>query len=171
MSVLFNRYFFKSLSQIISFHVFFRCHFLRLLHNYSVPHLSQAQETNRGNITACAVRYSMLPYRKQGQLTCIPLYMACRFVEMMGDTEKPRMTQCHPGLLLCIVNTGVSTRYSSGACSMRSMNWSSLGVMIICVRRLRCLPTSVSLVAIGLYSPRPPAVSLLGSTPYFVCRY
>ena len=27
----------------------------------------------------------------------------------------------------------------SGALSMRSMNWSSLGVMIIWVRRLRCL--------------------------------
>ena len=53
----------------------------------------------------------------------------------------------------------------SGALSIRSMNWSSFGVMMICVRRLRCLPTSVSFEARGLYSPRPPAVSLFGSTP------
>ena len=54
---------------------------------------------------------------------------------------------------------------SSGALSIRSMNWSSFGVMMIWVRRLRCLPNSVELVATGLYSPRPPAVRRLGSTP------
>ena len=54
---------------------------------------------------------------------------------------------------------------SSGALSIRSINWSSFGVMMICVRRLRCLPTSVPLVATGLNSPRPPAVRRLGLTP------
>ena len=53
----------------------------------------------------------------------------------------------------------------SGACSMRSMNWSSLGVMMICVRRLRRRPVSLSLDTSGLYSPLPPAVRRLGSTP------
>ena len=54
---------------------------------------------------------------------------------------------------------------SSGALSIRSINWSNFGVMMICVRRLRCLPTSVPLVATGLNSPRPPAVRRLGLTP------
>ena len=53
----------------------------------------------------------------------------------------------------------------SGALSIKSMNWSSFGVMMICVRLLRCLPNSVSLDTMGLYSPRPAADSLLGSTP------
>ncbi len=35
--------------------------------------------------------------------------------------------------------------FSSGACPIRSINSSSLGVMIIWVRRLRCLPKSVVL--------------------------
>jgi len=55
--------------------------------------------------------------------------------------------------------------YSLGAWPIKSINSSSFGVMIIWVRRLRCLPTSVSLSAIGLYSPRPPAVRRFGSTP------
>lgn len=59
----------------------------------------------------------------------------------------------------------------SGALSRRSINWSSFGVMMIWVRRLRCLPTSVSLLATGLYSPRPPAVRRLGATPNLFCRY
>ena len=54
---------------------------------------------------------------------------------------------------------------SSGAWPISSMNSSSFGVMIIWVRRLRCLPTSVVLGWRGLYSPRPPAVKRLGSTP------
>lgn len=53
----------------------------------------------------------------------------------------------------------------SGALSMSSMNWSSFGVMMICVRRLRCLPTEVELSATGLYSPRPAAERRLGSMP------
>ena len=48
---------------------------------------------------------------------------------------------------------------------LSALRASSFGVMIIWVRRLRCLPTSVSLGATGLYSPRPPAVRRLGSTP------
>ncbi len=55
--------------------------------------------------------------------------------------------------------------FSSGAWSMRSRNWSSFGVMIISVRRLRWRPSSESLLAMGLYSPRPAAVILLGSMP------
>lgn len=70
------------------------------------------------------------------------------------------------GFLPCALR-GVRMAYSadSGASSMRSRNWSRLGVMIICVRRLRCLPSSVSLDATGLYSPRPAAERRLGSTP------
>ena len=54
---------------------------------------------------------------------------------------------------------------SSGAWPISSMNSSSFGVMIIWVRRLRCLPSSLVLGWRGLYSPRPPAVRRLGSTP------
>ena len=55
---------------------------------------------------------------------------------------------------------------SFGASSIKSMNWSSFGVMMICVRRLRCFPFSVLLEATGLYSPLPAAERRFGSTPY-----
>ena len=54
---------------------------------------------------------------------------------------------------------------ASGALSIRSRNWSSFGVMMISVRRLRWRPSSVSLSAMGLYSPRPAAVMRAGFTP------
>lgn len=54
---------------------------------------------------------------------------------------------------------------ASGAWSMRSRNWSSFGVMMICVRRLRARPSALALLSRGLYSPRPPAVRRLGFTP------
>lgn len=73
-------------------------------------------------------------------------------------------------LMYFCVTMLVVQSFCSGALSIRSINWSSLGVMIICVRRLRCLPTSVLLDTTGLYSPRPAAVRRLGSTPYWFCR-
>lgn len=65
----------------------------------------------------------------------------------------------------CGISVYSASSVCSGAWSIKSMNWSSFGVMIICVLRLRCLPTAESLEATGLYSPRPAAVRRLGSTP------
>ncbi len=57
----------------------------------------------------------------------------------------------------------------SGALSIRSRNWSSLGVMMISVRRFSARPEEVELVAMGLYSPLPPAVRREGSMPKSFC--
>lgn len=48
---------------------------------------------------------------------------------------------------------------------MRSRKSSSFGVMMISVRRLRCLPTSESLSVMGLNSPRPAAERRCGLMP------
>src|SRR6185312_12940632 len=53
--------------------------------------------------------------------------------------------------------------------SIKSINWLSLGVMMISVRLFFTLPSGVSLLATGLYSPRPPAVRRFGSTPKLFC--
>ena len=78
------------------------------------------------------------------------------------DNKKRMSHQSYGGTFFLLCRDYFS---ASGASSIRSMNWSSFGMMMICVRRLRCLPISVPLVATGLYSPRPPAVRRFGSTP------
>ena len=49
------------------------------------------------------------------------------------------------------------------------MNSSSLGMMMISVLRFSALPETLMFVVLGLYSLRPPAVILDGSTPNCVC--
>ena len=57
------------------------------------------------------------------------------------------------------------SHYFLGAISISFINSSSLGIMMISVLLFSALPETLMLVAFGLYSERPPAVILAGSTP------
>lgn len=81
-----------------------------------------------------------------------------------GESPKKESLYCYSLLAFSRSFFRFFYLFVSGALSMRSMNWSRLGVMIIWVRRLSWRPSGVELVATGLYSPRPPAVKREGST-------
>ena len=105
-----------------------------------------------------------------GPIFSIHYFFYASHLSLMTFNRLVQKKQCLPIGRRCLKKENSTIFYlpveSDGLpLSIKSINWLSLGVMMISVRRFFNFPSGVSLLATGLYSPRPPAVRRFGSTP------